>query len=159
MANKIKTWKFKQSQKDVEMRVWVKGLLRKPRLHDDERRRGIFDVFSTPSGDINYSYIYPNSMVAWHRHAKQTDYWYVIKGSLKVGLYDETKKRLCFVYLHEYERVTLAIPPGVWHGYKNIGGTEAILSYYITQKFDETNPDEERAPVGAFGDNWEFEIK
>lgn len=159
MKKKNKIWRYKLTQKDLSDREWVKTILRKPRVHDDERRRGIFDVFSTPQGDINYSYIYPGSIVAWHRHFNQSDYWFVLKGSLKIGLYDPDVKRLVFIYLHEYERITLMIPPRVWHGYKNIGNSEAILSYYITQKYSEEDPDEERSPIGTFGDRWEFDVK
>lgn len=131
----------------------------KPRIHDDDRRRGTFDVFHTPSGDINYSVIYPNVTVAWHRHKKQTDNWFVIKGALKVGLYDEKTKKLEWVYLNEAERQTLVIAPGIWHGFRNLSSGETILSYYISEKYDQKSPDEERKPVGAFGENWETEVK
>lgn len=130
-----------------------------PRIHDDDRRRGTFDVFNTPRGDINYSFIYPGSTVAWHRHRKQTDFWHVIKGSLKVGLYDEKQKKLTWLYLHENDRKTLVIPPLVWHGYRNLADGETILSYYISEKYDEKNPDEQRVPIGSFGDDWGTEIK
>ncbi len=131
----------------------------KPRIHDDDRRKGTFDVFHTPKGDINYSFIYPNAIAAWHRHRKQTDFWHVIRGSLKVGLYDEKKKELKWFYLHDRERITLAIPPGIWHGWRNLDPEGTILSYYISEKYDEKNPDEERALVGAFGEDWETEAK
>lgn len=130
-----------------------------PRIHDDDRRRGTFDVFSTPKGDINYSYIYPGTTVAWHRHKKQTDYWHVIKGSLKVGLYDEKAKKLTWVYLHENDRKTLVIPPMIWHGWRNLAAGETVLSYYISEKYDQKNPDEDRAPIGSFGEDWETEVK
>lgn len=159
MTQKITTYKYKISNEEKKKMEWAKNLLFKPRVHDDDRRRGTFDVFQTPNGDINYSYIYPGTIVAWHRHHKQSDYWHVIKGSLKVGLYDEEKKKLVWIYLHEHDRKTLVIPPKIWHGYRNISGGETILSYYITEKYDEKNPDEERAPVGAFGENWETAIK
>lgn len=138
---------------------WVKSLLSRPHTHDDDRRRGIFDVFGTPQGDVIYSYVYPGVIMAWHRHKKQTDYLFVVRGSLKVGLYDAKKKRLAFVYLHEQERQILKIPAGMWHGYKNIGSGEAIVSYFITPKYNHDNPDEERARMGAFGDDWETETK
>ena len=156
MIKQPKTWKYKG---DRDKSNWINSLIFHPRIHDDDRRRGTFDVFHTPKGDINYSYIYPGSIVAWHRHAKQSDYWHVVKGSLKVGLFDPKTKTLSFAYLHEFERKTLVIPPGVWHGYKNLSNNETILSYYISQKFDETDPDEERASIGSFGDKWDREIK
>lgn len=130
-----------------------------PRIHDDDRRRGTFDVFSTPRGDINYSFIYPGAIAAWHRHKKQTDFWHVIKGSLKVGLYDEKVKRLEWVYMHEADRKTLVIPPMIWHGWRNLDPVETILSYYISEKYDPKNPDEDRAPVGSFGEDWGTEVK
>jgi len=130
-----------------------------PRIHDDDRRKGTFDVFKTPKGDINYSFIYPGAIAAWHRHKKQTDYWHVIKGSLKVGLYDEKSRKLTFVYLHEKDRKTLVIPPFIWHGWRNLDPNETILSYYISEKYDPKNPDEDRAPVGSFGESWETEAK
>ena len=130
-----------------------------PRVHDDDRRRGTFDVFGTPKGDINYSYIYAGTTVAWHRHRRQTDIWHVIGGSLNVGLYDEKAKKLTCVYLSDADRKTLVIPPGIWHGYRNLSGAETILSYYISEKYDEKNPDEDRVPIGSFGDDWGTEMK
>lgn len=130
-----------------------------PRIHDDDRRRGTFDVFGTPKGDINYSYIYPGTTVAWHRHKKQTDYWHVIRGSLKVGLYDEKNKKLTWVYLHENDRKTLVIPSMIWHGWRNLAAGETILSYYISEKYDQKSPDEDRAAIGSFGEDWGTEVK
>ena len=130
-----------------------------PRIHDDDRRKGTFDVFATPTGDINYSFIYPGAIAAWHRHKKQTDFWHVIKGSLKVGLFDEKTKKLTFVYLHDKERKTLVIPPTIWHGWRNLDPVETILSYYISEKYDMKDPDEERAEVGSFGETWDTEAK
>ena len=130
-----------------------------PRIHDDDRRRGTFDVFATPRGDINYSFIYPGAIAAWHRHKKQTDYWHVIRGSLKVGLYDEKAKKLMFVYLHDADRRTLVIPPMIWHGWRNLDPVETILSYYISEKYALKNPDEDRMPVGSFAENWDTEAR
>jgi len=46
-------------------------------------------------------------------------------------------------YLSEGEWIY--IPAGVWHGVQNIGTTEAIMIYHITQKYNKAKPDEERA--------------
>ena len=63
-----------------------------PRLADDDRARRSCDVFGTATpGDINLTWAYPGRIVAWHRHARQTDHWYVIKGHLKVGLMDDDR--------------------------------------------------------------------
>ena len=149
----------KNTQKKNDQHQWTQSLLFKPRVHDDDRRRGTYDIFDTPHGDVLITHIYPGAISAWHRHTKQTDYLFVVKGSLKVGLYDEIKKQLTFIYLHDQERTTLTIPPGIWHGHKNISASETILCYYISEKYSKDNPDEQRSPIGSFGDNWDLQAK
>ncbi len=156
----MSTTKFKVKKEELNAKAFLKKNTIYPRTHDDDRRRSINDVFSTPEnfGDLNISYIYPGRTVAWHRHEKQFDYWFVVKGSLKVGLYDEEQKKLMWVYLHDRERKALRIPPKIWHGWKNISGEECILMYWITKKYDSSNPDEERAEIGSFDEDWEVKI-
>ena len=128
-----------------------------PRLYDDDRARRACDVFGFTGdgtvkieGDINITWAYPGRVVAWHRHQKQSDHWFVIKGFLKVGLLDDSG-RVRWVYLGENDRRVLSIPPGVWHGYMVLGDQEAVLMYHITSKYDEANPDEERLTVEEAG--------
>ena len=109
-------------------------------------------------GDVNITWAYPGRIVAWHRHQQQTDHWFVIKGYLKVGLLDvEGNHR--WVYLGENDRRVLSIPPGVWHGYMVLGDEEAVLMYYITSKYNEKNPDEERLSVEEAGIDWSVPMK
>lgn len=136
-----------------------------PRLYDDDRARRACDVFGFTgdgtvdmAGDINITWAYPDRVVAWHRHQHQTDHWFVIKGYLKVGLLDDAGA-VKWVYLGENDRRVLSIPPGVWHGYMVLGEEEAILMYYITSKYDEKHPDEERMTPEASGVNWAVEVK
>lgn len=134
-------------------------MLTVPRLADDDRARRTCDVFgeATP-GDINITWAYPGRIVAWHRHQRQTDHWYLIKGHLKVGLMDDDRN-VRWVYLSETQRRTLSIPPGIWHGYMVLGNEEAILLYYITEKYNLEQPDEERMSVEAAGVDWSVPIK
>lgn len=136
-----------------------------PRLFDDDRARRACDVFGFTGdgtvdmgGDVNITWAYPGRVVAWHRHKLQTDHWFVIKGFLKVGLLDDDKN-VRWVYLGENDRRVLSIPPGVWHGYMVLGDAEATLMYYITSKYDEKNPDEERMTVEEGGIDWAVPIK
>jgi dTDP-4-dehydrorhamnose 3,5-epimerase len=136
-----------------------------PRLFDDDRARRACDVFGFTgdpkvqmAGDINITWAYPNRTVAWHRHQKQTDHWFVIKGFLKVGLLDDGGT-VRWVYLGENDRRVLSIPPGVWHGYMVLGEEEAILMYYITAKYDEKHPDEERWTLAQGGVDWAVPVK
>jgi len=136
-----------------------------PRLYDDDRARRAADVFGFTGdgtvkieGDINITWAYPGRTVAWHRHRLQTDHWFVLKGYLKVGLLDDHGK-VRWVYLGENDRRVLSIPPGIWHGYMVLGEQEAILMYYITSKYNEKNPDEERLSVEEAGIDWSVPVK
>ena len=136
-----------------------------PRLYDDDRARRACDVFGFTgdekvrmAGDINITWAYPGRVVAWHRHQKQTDHWFVIKGYLKVGLLDDDGNHK-WVYLGENDRRVLSIPPGVWHGYMVMGEEETILMYYITSKYNEHNPDEERMTPEEGGVDWSVPVR
>ena len=136
-----------------------------PRLFDDDRARRACDVFGFTgdekvqmAGDVNITWAYPGRVVAWHRHQLQTDHWFVIKGYLKVGLLDDDGNAR-WVYLGENDRRVLSIPPGVWHGYMVLGDEEAVLMYYITSKYDENNPDEERRSIEDAGVDWSVPVK
>ena len=136
-----------------------------PRLFDDDRARRACDVFGFTgdekvqmAGDINITWAYPGRIVAWHRHQLQTDHWFVIRGYLKVGLLDDDGTAR-WVYLGENDRRVLSIPPGVWHGYMVLGDVEAVLMYYITSKYDEDNPDEERLSIEDAGVDWSVPVK
>ena len=57
------------------------------RYHLDDRGQRYCDIFpEIGAGDINVSVIEPGSAALWHRHRRQADYQFVIKGSLKIGM-------------------------------------------------------------------------
>jgi dTDP-4-dehydrorhamnose 3,5-epimerase-like enzyme len=143
------------------------------KFHEDDRAQRLQDVFKTgmPDEQINISYINSTEhCVGWHYHTKQTEYWFVIKGALKVGLAksdtpagndkntDKTSSdagsAVEFEYLSDRNQQALEIPPNIYHGYKAlIPGT--ILMYYITEKYDKVSMyDDKRAPIGYFGEDW-----
>ena len=135
-----------------------------PGLADDDRARRANDVFGSAPGGVNMegavnlTWAYPGRVVAWHRHRTQTDHWFVVKGYLKVGLMDD-EGHVRWVYLGENERRVLSIPPGLWHGYMVLGEQEAVLMYYVTAKYDASNPDEERMTVAESGVDWSVPVK
>lgn len=120
------------------------------RKFKDDRSRAYNDIFpEIGAGDVNVGVLYPGTIKAFHRHKLQTDYWFVVKGNLRAVLYEEGKEPLVY-YLGEGEGCTIL--PGIWHGLQVLGNEEAILIYHITTKYNETTPDEERAPWNAFFD-------
>ena len=53
----------------------------------------------------------------------------------------------------------LEILPQNWHGYRNIGNEEAIILYYVTEKYNPKDPDEERITPEDLGVVFEDKIK
>jgi dTDP-4-dehydrorhamnose 3,5-epimerase-like enzyme len=133
----------------------------KIKFHEDERAQRLQDVYKAgmPDTQINISYIHSTDhVVGWHYHTKQTEYWFVIKGALKVGLaqYSKTENshEVQFEYLSEKNPRALEIPPGIHHGYKALM-PDTILMYYITEKYDKVSKyDDVRTPIGSFNENW-----
>lgn len=125
----------------------------------DDRGFSYMNVFSEAplEGQINYSVVFPGVIKAWHRHKHQTDYWMVLMGEAKVGLYDPEKGEARAIHVGEHNPAVIAIPPGIWHGMTALGGKPCGLLYYVTRKYDPAAPDEERAPYDAFPFTWEVQ--
>ena len=135
---------------------------KKIQYHEDDRAQRLFDVYNVLDGQINISYVNsPNHIVAWHRHARQTDYWFCPKGSFKVGLaypQEDGSFKVEWEYLSDKNFRTLKIPPGIYHGYKALE-PNSIMMYYLDEKYDFEHPDEEKVLPGHFGESWEVEDK
>jgi dTDP-4-dehydrorhamnose 3,5-epimerase len=99
---------------------------------------------------VNMSVTYPGIIRAWHRHARgQTDYFLVLKGSIKVCAYDDeegspTRGHLVEVVLSEDRMQILRVPGKYWHGFKVVSHEPAYLIYFVNKLYDYANPDEER---------------
>ncbi len=128
---------------------------KKLETHLDER--GFFreiirvedDFFEEGFGQWSHSLMYPGVIKAWHIHNKQTDWWYVCTGVLKIVLYDKRSKSATYRQTLEmmlgdgYEPSILKIPPGVAHGCKCLSGPTNLL--YITSHIYDPE-DEGRIP-------------
>jgi dTDP-4-dehydrorhamnose 3,5-epimerase len=89
---------------------------------------------------------------AWHFHRCQTDRFTAVRGTLRVVLYDDRANSPTRGGWHEVvldpDRAhrQLLIPPGVVHGWKNIGqGTAAILNC-VTDEWNNWNDEFRRGP-------------
>ena len=133
------------------------------RFHQDDRGIRYCDVFpQIGQGDINVTVVYPGTIAAWHRHARQDDYQIVVSGALKIGVCDKPageKGGVQWYYLSERSAKDgpIHIPAGLWHGCYNFTNQPAILMYHITNKWDGT--DEERMSVEDMGFAWAREVK
>jgi len=154
----------------------------------DDRGRSLLSVLDHLTdipGQINASLMYAGAVKAWHRHARQDDHWTVLSGSLKVGLFNTEPGALTAelrlagpvptaghvvaieipggagraVYLGEHCPGVLRIPSGLWHGGVAVGGRDALLLYYMTRKYDQRQPDEQREPWDKFPFTWDVEFR
>jgi len=110
---------------------------------DDE----IFQKF----GQVYLSVAYPGVVKGWHYHKKQTDNFVVVKGMLKVVLYDQRKDSPTYGKINEFfmgERnpILLVIPPLIVHGVKAIGTEPGYLINCPTEPYNHEQPDEFRIP-------------
>jgi dTDP-4-dehydrorhamnose 3,5-epimerase len=101
-------------------------------------------------GQVNFSVQYPGVTKAWHRHAKQTDFWICLTGHIKVGVYDQDSGSAWAIVIGEKRPGVVVIPPPLWHGAATVGDTQAGLLYYVTHAYDPSAPDEERRAPDAF---------
>ena len=84
-------------------------------------------------GEIYFSTSYPNVIKGWHEHTKQTQNYAVIRGMIKLVLYDNrenssTYKKIQEIFIGSKNYKLVTIPPGIINGYKNIGIDEAIVA-------------------------------
>jgi dTDP-4-dehydrorhamnose 3,5-epimerase len=110
--------------------------------HEDER--GFFrEVFrftekfeGVPVGQLSHSMVQEGVVKAWHGHAYQSQWNYVVSGQLQVALYDNRKDSSSYKELMEFVVVDVEepsgyfFPQGVLHGYKCVKGPVQII--YVT---------------------------
>ncbi|ACU53501.1 dTDP-4-dehydrorhamnose 35-epimerase related [Acidimicrobium ferrooxidans DSM 10331] len=83
------------------------------------------------------------SLVGMHYHLHQADYWYVVRGTAQVLLYDfrhgsRTEGTTWSLLMGDEDPIGLFIPPGVAHGFAAL--TDLTLTYLVDGYY---NPDDE----------------
>jgi len=100
-------------------------------------------------GQVYLSVVYPGVVKGWHYHKIQTDYFVIVKGMVKVVLYDNrpdspTRGEVNEFFLGEQNPLLITIPPGVLHGMKAVGAEPGFLVNCPTEPYDYASPDEYR---------------
>ncbi len=130
---------IKQLKPNTDERGFLMELLRE----DDD----IFEHFGQAYVALNY----PGVVRAWHHHKLQDDFMVVVKGMIKLALYDAregspTKGQVEEYFLGEQNTILVRIPVGVLHGYKTIGVEPSLLINLPTKTYNRAEPDEYRLP-------------
>ena len=113
-------------------------------------------------GQVYITTAYPGVVKGWHYHKKQTDNMAVIKGMMKLVLYDNRKdsptyKEINEFFIGEHNPMLVQIPNLVLHGFKCISETEAMVINCPTEVYNRETPDEHRIDPdsGKVPYNWE----
>jgi len=129
--------------------------------HADER--GFFreiiretDPFFERFGQWSHSLMYAGTAKAWHHHARQTDWWYVI-GTLKVALHDlregsPTRGETMEFLLGDRFARCVKIPPGVAHGCRALELSH--LLYVTSSVYDPSDEGRIAHDDPALGYDW-----
>ena len=100
-------------------------------------------------GQVYLTSAYPGVVKGWHYHERQVDHFVVVRGMMKVVLYDARKDsptsgEVNEFFLGDHNQMILRIPNLVYHGFKCIGEQEALVVNCTTETYDYENPDEYR---------------
>lgn len=110
----------------------------------------VFEKF----GQLYMTTAYPGAVKAWHFHKLQTDNFAVVKGMLKLVLYDDrqgspTRGQVEEFFIGEHNPLLVQIPRLVYHGFKCVGTEETIVINCPTQPYNRAEPDEYRLDAHA----------
>ena len=131
----------------------IRGVVtNKLNVRSDERGRLLEiirkdDEFFLEFGQVYVTTAYPGVVKGWHYHKKQIDNFAVVKGMVKLVLYDNrddspTKGEINEFFLGEHNPLLVQIPNLVLHGFKCISQDEAICINCPTDAFNYQQPDE-----------------
>jgi len=129
---------------------------KKLRVIPDERGRvmeilraddDLFEQF----GQVYMTTTYPHVVKAWHYHKVQDDNIAVVKGMIKLVLYDSreissTRGEINEFFIGGHNPLLVHVPKMVYHGWKCVSEEEAIIINVPTEVYSYDAPDEYRLP-------------
>jgi dTDP-4-dehydrorhamnose 3,5-epimerase len=109
---------------------------------------GLTDV---PVVQVNVTITFPGRIRAWGIHRFTVDRLFAATGSLCIVCYDGRRSSPTFGCANEFmlgerNQGLVVIPPGVYHGWKNIGDDEATIVSMPSQLYEYEKPDRWELP-------------
>lgn len=143
--------------------------LKKLKVIPDERGR-LMEIFRSDDslfekfGQVYMTTTYPGVVKGWHYHKKQFDNMAVVKGMMKIVLYDgrensSTKGEVNEFFIGVHNPQLIKIPPLVYHGFKCISEEEAIVINTPSEVYNYNEPDEFRLPYDTDKIPYDWERK
>jgi len=131
----------------------IEGLVFRPTRpvpHDDghvtEVARSDWEMVDGPVVQVHITTTYTGRVRAWGLHQRSSDRLFVVDGLVKIVVYDGRKNSPTFGSVNEFtvspeNPALLIIPPYLYHGWKNIGTTKAIIINMPTAMYNHESPD------------------
>ena len=83
----------------------------------------------------------PGVSKANHYHTRKVEWFCVVKGNAVLTLKDLSSGRTEKIEMGDKNMVTVKIPSNVAHSIKNVGEDDMFLVAYITEAFNQEDPD------------------
>lgn len=105
-----------------------------------------------PVAQIFQRVLDPGAVSAWHAHKLTTDRLFCAAGRILVVLYDcrpgsPSKGTVAELRMGNERPSLVVVPPGVWHGIRNIGSAPATLINAVDLAYDYVDPDHYRIAI------------
>ncbi len=119
--------------------------------HLTEVFRTDWGVTEAPIVQINMTNTFPYETRAWGLHRYTVDRLFAASGSLCIVCYDARRESPTFgcvneFFLGERNQGLVVIPPGVYHGWKNIADSEAVIISMPSRLYEYDAPDRWELP-------------
>ena len=114
--------------------------------HLTEVLREDWGLTEAPLVQVTLTTTFPGRVRAWGLHSATTDRLFAATGSLCIVCYDGRIASPTFGAVNEFllgarNQGLVVIPPGVYHGWKNVGDDEAAIISMPSQQYDYDAPD------------------
>jgi len=124
--------------------------------HLTEAFRADWGITDAPVVQVNLTTTFPGRVRAWGLHRYTLDRLFAATGSLCIVCYDARRGSPTFGCFNEFmlgerNQGLVVIPPGVYHGWKNIGLDEATIVSMPSELYNHDGPDRWELP-------WDSEV-
>ncbi len=122
----------------------------RPVPHEDghltEVARADWPALAAPVVQVHITTTLPGRVRAWGLHQRSTDRLFVVKGLVRLAVFDgregsPTHGQVNELLASEMSPGLLIVPPNLFHGWKNIGDSEAVIINMPENLYDYAAPD------------------
>jgi dTDP-4-dehydrorhamnose 3,5-epimerase len=119
--------------------------------HLTEVFRKDWGIGNFPVVQVNLTTTFPGRVRAWGIHRETTDRLFAASGAFYIVCYDGRPNSPTFGRVNEFalggrNQGLVIIPPGVWHGWKNVGDDEGAIISMPSRLYDHAAPDRWELP-------------